>query len=94
MIIFDYIGHMVSTENATELHEFARKLGLRRQWYQTPGVSKRTGKVAKLGAEHHAHYDLTTWSMKEKARRMGAQEVDPSELVKRAWWSKARDDAV
>lgn len=57
MILIDYIGHMVSTENAEELHAFAEKIGLKREWYQTPGFG-----------ENHSHYDLTTSRMKEGRR--------------------------
>ena len=74
-IVFDWMGHMVSTESAEELHEFARKLGLKREWYQTPGYGDK-----------HAHYDLTTGRMKNKARLLGATEVIPWELVEKAWW--------
>ena len=76
MIIYDFMGHMVSTHSAIELHNFADKLGMRREWYQTPGHG-----------EKHAHYDLTTDRMKAKARRMGAVEVEPLDLVKKAWWA-------
>lgn len=75
MIIFDCIGHMVSTKNAEELHEFAARIGLRREWYQTPGYG-----------EAHAHYDLTTGRMRAKAKQFGATEVSPFELFERAWW--------
>lgn len=87
MIIYDFMGHMVSTESAEELHKFAGDLGMLRAWFQTPGLSKKTGKACKLGPEYSAHYDLTTSNMRSKARRMGAKEVDPLSLVKKAWWS-------
>ena len=76
LIIFDCLGHMTSTESAAELHEFARRIGLKREWYQTPGYG-----------EKHAHYDLTTRRMMNKAKNCGAKEVHPFELVKRAWWN-------
>ena len=86
MILVDYMGHMVSTESAEELHTFAKKLGLKRKWYQTPAVSKTTGKISKRGSEHCAHYDLTTGTMILKAVRTGAREVEPAEIIKQAWW--------
>jgi len=75
MIIFDDFGHMVSTESVEELHAFARKIGLKREWYQTPGYGDR-----------FAHYDLTTSRMMRKAANFGAKKVDPRELLKLAWW--------
>lgn len=90
MLIYDFMGHLVSTKSAAELHAFARRIGLKREWFQTPSVSKNTGKVAPIGAEHNAHYDLTTSGMRSKARRMGAVEVDPLSLYKRAWWYKKK----
>ena len=69
---------MTSDVGADELHMFAEQIGLKRMWYQMPGYG-----------EEHAHYDLTTPRMREKAQRMGALLVEPSELVKRAWWREA-----
>jgi Protein of unknown function (DUF4031) len=77
MILVDNIGHMVSSEDADELHEFARELGLKREWYQTP----RRG-------EYHAHYDLNTRRMIAKAKRMGAKRVKATQLIHQAWWRK------
>ena len=91
MILFDDIGHLVSTKSAEELHTFVKRIGLKREWYQTPGVSKKTGKVAQMGSEYAAHYDLTTNRIKAKAERFGAVKVHPFELVKRAWWKKCPD---
>ena len=90
MILVDSIGHMVSTENADELHKFAAGLGLKREWFQTPGVGKKSKKVCELGEEYSAHYDLTTKRMMNKAISMGAELVHPFELVKRAWWKETR----
>lgn len=76
MILFDWMGHMVSTSSADELHNFARALGLKREWYQTPGHG-----------ENHSHYDLTTVRMRRKAVRFGAEPVEPEMINKRAWWA-------
>jgi len=76
MIIHDSLGHMVSTDNPEELHSFAKLLGLKRAWYQTPGPG-----------EKNSHYDLTTWHMRLKAADMGSAFVHPRHLVTRAWWS-------
>ena len=77
MILIDSLGHMISTDSAEELHQFAKKLGLKREWYQTPGHG-----------ENHSHYDLTTNRMKDKAKRMGVKKVHPFDIIKRAWWAK------
>jgi hypothetical protein len=68
---------MVSTSCADELHNFARALGLKREWYQTPGCGERL-----------SHYDLTTIRMRKKAVRFGAEPVDPKQIIKRAWWAR------
>ena len=71
MILLDNIGHLVSTVSEDELHIFASKLGLKRQWYQD---------------FHRPHYDLTTPRMRCKALNMGAELTTASEIVMRAWW--------
>lgn len=76
MILIDYLGHIVSTKNAEELHRFARKLGLRKGHYQKH-----------YNTEYHAHYDLTTVLMRMKAKRLGAIEVKPKEIIAKAWWA-------
>lgn len=75
MILFDWIGHMVSDTSEEELHKFAHKMRFKRAWFQTPGRGIQ-----------HAHYDLTTERAKQRARDLGAVEVEPEELLKRAWW--------
>lgn len=50
---------MADTEQ--ELHDFAKRLGLRREWFQP--------------RERHPHYDLTL-RRREVAIRLGAIEVD------------------
>ena len=77
MIIYDHWGHMVSTESAKELHEFARAMGLDRRLYHVNGKG-----------EHHAHYDLLGRHLKERAGLLGAVKVRARELVERAWWSR------
>lgn len=78
MILVDFAGHLVSTENEEELHEFAlMKLGLDKQWYQDKSVTLK-----------HPHYDLTSFNKIEQAKEHGAEEVSPQELVRRAWWRK------
>lgn len=77
MIIYDHWGHMVSTESAKELHEFARAMGLDRRLYHVNGKG-----------EHHAHYDLLGRHLKERAGKLGAVKVRAREVVERAWWSR------
>ena len=77
MIIYDHWGHMVSTESARELHEFARAMGLDRRLYHVNGRG-----------EHHAHYDLLDRHLKERAGLLGAVKVRARDLVERAWWSR------
>ena len=80
MIIVDFSGYMVSTDNEEELHAFAKKLGMKRTQFQ---------------AEHpclkHPHYDLVTSVMMNKAIGMGAEEVSPRGLVRRASWGNGED---
>lgn len=66
MILTDGI-HLISDSSIGELHEFARRIGLKREWFQ----------------EHfHPHYDLTTKRMSEKAVKAGAKEVDTKQLIR------------
>lgn len=53
-------GHLF-TDNLEELHAFASRLGLRREWYQNKGFP---------------HYDLTE-SKRLQAIRLGATQVEP-----------------
>lgn len=84
MIITDGT-HLVSTVSADELHEFAKRIGLHREWYQDKG--KDTGLPSK-----HPHYDLMSKRRKIEARLAGAQLVTSHDLLRMAWWSpyKAR----
>lgn len=61
-------SHLVSTRDEAELHAFAAKLGLRREW-------------AQLRPEHAAaHYDITP-PKRARAIRLGAREVTGRVLV-------------
>lgn len=61
-------AHMVSTESEDELHEFAAKLGLKREWAQLrPQASA-------------AHYDLVP-AKRAIAIKLGAKAVTSRELV-------------
>lgn len=78
VIIFDYFGHMVATESEMELHRFARKLGLKRRWFQKPLKNSKK----------HSHYDLTTGRKMVQAAKLGAKQVSSKEILIRAWWAK------
>ena len=57
--------HLVA-DSAQELHAFARRLGLRRAWFQSES--------------HYPHYDVTT-SMQERALALGAVLADRHTIV-------------
>jgi len=76
-ILIDRLGHMVSTESATQLHSFAYSIGLKRQSFQNSSFGQK-----------HPHYDITTERMTLKAVRHGAILVSPFVLVKKAWWKR------
>jgi hypothetical protein len=61
-------GHLVSDSSLAELHEFARELGLRREWFQMKSIP---------------HYDLTG-EIYELALERGAILVSSREIVLRA----------
>jgi len=80
MILVDLHGHMVATESEEELHKFAQKIGLKREWFQQPKVKK--------ALMRHAHYDLTTKKKLGEALDAGAKLEEAKELLKRAWWAE------
>lgn len=68
-------GHLVSDTSIEELHAFAEKLGMRREWFQRRSIP---------------HYDLTG-ERYNLALAMGAELVSSRELVRRAVrWSKTK----
>ena len=71
MILIDQYGHLVTDSDLDELHEFAKKLGLKRSWFQISG-------------NQIFHYDLTTARKREQALALGAIFVDGREVVRRA----------
>ncbi len=78
MIITDGC-HLVSTENEEELHKFARKIGLRKEWYH--GNHRHPKR-------NHPHYNLTTKRAFSRAIDSGAIYVSSYYLLFNAWWSK------
>ncbi len=75
MILIDRMGHMVSDQSEEELHAFARKIGLKKSWYQVGSPDGR-----------QAHYELTTNRRQHAALKAGARIVTLRELLQRAWW--------
>ena len=57
--------HLVA-DSVAELHAFAKRLGLKRQWFQ--------------GGSSYPHYDVTA-SMQQRALRMGALPADRRTIV-------------
>lgn len=57
----------LTADTAEELHEFAERIGLRREWFQP---------------QSHPHYDLTV-RMRAKALRHGAVMVPAREQARR-----------
>jgi hypothetical protein len=78
VILIDAQGHIASTDSAEELHAFAARLGLRREWYQ---------------GGRHPHYDLTTERARQRALAAGAVLVMPTLLAVWAWWSRREPTA-
>jgi len=66
MILVDKTGHLVSDKSWSELHKFAKKIGLKREWFQNKS--------------RYPHYDLTTKRMIQKAIRNGASHVTSRKL--------------
>ena len=78
MIITDGI-HLTSTENEEELHAFAGKMGLKREWFQCHSDHPE---------RRRPHYDLTTRSAVNRALIAGAKRVTGSYLLRNSWWAE------
>ena len=61
--------HLVSDTSLDELHRFARKIKLKKQWFQNH--------------PQHPHYDLTTDRAVRRALDAGAKHMLQKELLKR-----------
>ena len=66
-VIYTDSVHLVSAD-LKALHKFARKLGLKRQWFQDE--------------DRYPHYDLTTIKMFHKALAHGAQECSSKDIIR------------
>jgi hypothetical protein len=67
-IYVDSAGHLISSESLDELHCFAKKIGLKREWFQAH--------------DKHPHYDLTTTRKRHLAILHGATLVSSKEIVR------------
>lgn len=68
MIFLDNIGHLISDRCLDELHLFANRIGLKREWFQDK--------------PSQPHYDLTTNRMRFKAETAGAVMTDTRTIIK------------
>lgn len=59
--------HLGSTEGLDELHAFAKKLGLKREWFQDK--------------PRHPHYDIISSKKIARAQELGAHEVTGKEYI-------------
>ena len=90
-------SHLIA-DSVEELHEFAGRLGLRREWFQDPCVNGKPKAEPGTRAAENWHYDVTD-RMRTKAIAMGAKPVPFRELgtVITARWEaeqKARETAA
>lgn len=61
--------HLITDADLGELHQFAAKLGLKREWFQDSNP-------------RHPHYDLTTQRIRKRALALGAQLVSVRDVVR------------
>jgi hypothetical protein len=60
--------HLITDGDLSELHEFAQKIGLKREWFQNKNIK-------------HPHYDILG-EIKERALENGAKVVSSKEIVR------------
>lgn len=65
MIYLDKMGHLAA-DSIDELHAFAAKIGLRREWFQEKGPL--------------SHYDCTVQWRKDRAIAQGATAIPVKEM--------------
>src|SRR5208283_3016143 len=63
--------HMTA-DSETELHAFAKKLGLKRSWHQVKQENQNC---------YHSHYDVCL-SKRKKAVKLGAIEIDARDKIR------------
>lgn len=67
-------SHLIA-DSREELHEFAARLGLRREWFQDPVVNGKPRAKPGCRAAENWHYDVIT-SKRAQAILLGAQAVE------------------
>jgi len=67
MTIFTDGVHLVSDSSVDELHDFAQRIGLKREWFQDKPRSP--------------HYDMTVRWRAKRAEDHGATKVSMTELI-------------
>ena len=67
MIYIDSV-HLISDESYEELHSFAKKIGLKRRWFQPH--------------KRHPHYDILSDNRIEKAIEFGAKKISSKKMVR------------
>jgi hypothetical protein len=73
-------SHLIA-DTVDELHAFAARLGLRRDWFQDPVVNGKPKAAPGTRAAENWHYDVTQ-SKRRLAIRMGAVPVAYRDLPK------------
>lgn len=74
-ILLDDKGHLASTDGLEELHQFARSIGLKKEWFQNKVIP---------------HYDLKGNKPKDAINK-GAVRVTSRELIRRYWEMRRRN---
>lgn len=69
MVYLDHGGHLTA-DSVEELHAFAKRIGMRREWYQDH--------------EYLWHYDLMSAGMQAKAITAGARRIHVRDTVRLA----------
>jgi hypothetical protein len=71
-------SHLIA-DSREELHAFAERLGLRREWFQDPVVNGKPRAKPGCRAAENWHYDVTA-SKRAQAILLGAQAVEWDKL--------------
>jgi len=76
VILFGPKGEIVSTENIKELHVFAEKLGLKREWFKKLNEDGSRG-----------YYSITSSVILLHAISLRAEEIDLTDPNSRKYWA-------
>lgn len=75
-------SHLTSDVSLDELHEFARRLGLKKSWFQPRCSLHKWVATGDRGIDLSSHYDLTR-SRRERALAMSAVFMPIREQIRR-----------